>query len=104
PPGVYDTGTLVLRTDSVFPVICIGKASTWPAEVGNLKLPEGFNHILANTIDMGNFGVRFSNVEPAVDTSSKVFGKVTINMFVYGMLAILRLESHCVLGITGHHG
>ena len=37
PVVVTQRGTLILRTDTVHPVIIVGKATTWPTHHGNLQ-------------------------------------------------------------------
>ena len=36
PPGIHHCGTLVLGADAVFPMVSVGKATAWPAQVGDL--------------------------------------------------------------------
>ena len=52
PVVVLHLGALLLRTDSVHPVILVGEAATWPAENRNLKSLQGIKHILAITVDI----------------------------------------------------
>ena len=54
PVVVTQRGTLILRTDTVHPVIVVGEAAAWPTQHGNLQGLQGLEHVLAVTIDIGD--------------------------------------------------
>ena len=67
PVVVLHLGTLLLRTDTVHPVILVGEAATWPTENRNLEGLEGVEHILAITVDVGYLRV-LAYPETTIDT------------------------------------
>ena len=54
PVVVTQRGALILRTDTVHPVIVVGKATTRPTHHGNLQSLQGLKHVLTVTLDIGD--------------------------------------------------
>src|SRR5687767_11349339 len=81
PPPVNNCGTFVFRTDPVFPMIRVGKTSSRPTEVGNVQVFQGDNNIVADSGSVRHFCIAFSNIKSAIDTSSEMLGKMTVDVF-----------------------
>src|SRR2546425_12478620 len=74
---------LRLWTNSVAPVIIIGKTSSGPAQDGDAQRAQIFDCLLAITIDVWNWGI-WPDPKAAVDTGSEVLGKMSVQLGANG--------------------
>lgn len=79
--GVDHLSTVFLGADAILPMVLISEAAAWPTEVRNLNMLECVNHILADTIDIGNLRI-LANPETAIDAVSEVLGEVAIDVTI----------------------
>jgi len=89
PPAVDDARALRFGTNAIFPVVGIGKAAPWPAEVGNVQFLQGFDHVISYTCRVGNSCISFAYIDSAVNTATQMLGKMAVNMPVDGVLALI---------------
>jgi hypothetical protein len=81
--GVDHLGTILLRANTVLPMVLIGKASAGPAEVWNFDMPQGSNYVIPYTPGIGYNRRRFRIVShpiAPVYAPSQVFRKVAVNV------------------------
>ena len=52
PVGVHHLGTIL--SDTVHPVILIGKTAAWPSQVWYANLLQGVEHVFAHPVDIGD--------------------------------------------------
>ena len=71
PVVVSQRGTLVLRTDTVHPVVVVGKTAAWPAQHGHLQSLQRLKNVLAIALDVRNLRV-LAHPEAAIDTGAEV--------------------------------
>ena len=80
PVGVDHFFAAFFGANAVLPVIFVSKASARPAEYRDFHIPKSLNNIVSHTIFVGNFRI-FPYIKSLVNTSAKVLGKVTIDVF-----------------------
>src|SRR5690606_34814518 len=97
PPAVDHGWSLVFRTHAVLPMIGICKASSRPAQVGNLELFERLYHIVAHALGMRDGAVVFTYIKSAIDTAAKVLSKVAVDVTAYGRLTFRGADNDLVL-------
>ena len=96
-PVVVDhTRTFFTRTNTVHPMVFIGKASSRPAEYRHFQVFQCFEHIFTITFNI-RYGRIFSYPKTSIDTCTEVFGKLTINFLIDDLFSLLRMNSHCSL-------
>ncbi len=100
PVVVAQRGTLVLRTDAVHPVIVVGKTAARPAQHGNLQRFQGFEHVLAVAVDVGNLRA-FAHPEATVDAGAEVFGELTVDFAVDFCSCLVSVE-RCLYVVSRH--
>ena len=98
PPYIHDFGTVGFGTDTVFPLIGIGKTAPRPAQIGDFHLFQRIDHVHTHAVFVRNFGIIFSYVKPTVDASAEVLGKMPVNVPVDGMFPQITAEGYFVLG------
>ena len=81
PVVVTQRGTILLGTDTIHPVVVVGKAAAGPAEYGNLQGFQGLEHILTVAVDVRDLGV-FAHPETAVDTAAQVLGELSVDLAI----------------------
>lgn len=89
PPLVHDGRPVFFRAYAVFPVVGIGKTAARPAQHGHFKFFQGIYHVFPHAIDVGDGGVVFTYVKPAVNTPAEVLGKMAVDVFVDGVSALV---------------
>ena len=99
PVVVLHLGAFVFRADAVHPVILVGKASSWPSQYRNLEGFQSLEHILAIAVDVWYLRV-FAYPKSAVDARTKVFSKLSINLLMDFLCALVYM--HCNLGVVSH--
>jgi hypothetical protein len=82
PVGVDGFRTLLIGTNAVHPVIFIGKTSPRPSQHGYLYFFQSLNHIISYAVSVGNRRI-LTYPKSFIDAPAKMFGKVSINIFVY---------------------
>ena len=83
PMGIDHLRTLFTWTDTIHPVVFIGKTATRPTQVGDLDLFQGSNDIVTDTIRVGDVGI-FTHPQTAINAMAEVFGKLSIDMTTDG--------------------
>src|SRR5581483_2161142 len=68
-------------TDPIAPVILVRETTARPADVRNVKLTEGGDHIITKTMGIGDWRV-LSDPDTLVDSMTQVLGKLTVNVAV----------------------
>ena len=91
PVVVDECATVFLWTDTVHPVIVVGKAASWPAHYWDVEVLECFEHVLAIAVDVRDVAV-WTNPESAVDTRTEVFRELTIDLIWDDVLALFRVD------------
>ena len=81
PVCVYHAWALLIRTNPVHPVICIGKAATGPAQYGYLYFAQSIDYIVPQSVGI-RYGRFFSNPYASVDSSPEMLRKMPVNVFV----------------------
>ncbi len=104
-PVIVDhAGTVFTRTDTIHPVILVGKATTRPAQIGDAEFLECAQHIVAIAIGIGNRGI-LTYPESTIDTGTEVFGKLAVDMTANHILTLLRMECQGGFALRyGRHG
>lgn len=80
PVVVHHFGAVLLRSDTVHPMVFIGKTASGPAQYGHFQFFQGVEHIGAIALYVGDLRI-FSYPESAVDAGSEVLSKLSINLF-----------------------
>ena len=88
PVVVLHLRTLRTRTDTVAPVILVGKTAAGPAQHGHLQVFQGLEHIVAVSVGIGN-GRLGPYPQTAVDAGAEVLGKLPVDLFVYLLGALV---------------
>ena len=83
-----------LETETVHPVIFIGKTAARPAKNGNLEVFQGIEYVGTVTFDIGYIGV-LAYPKASVDTSTQMFGKLSVNFFGNNLLALIGVKRDC---------
>ena len=78
PEDVFGGGTVFLRTNTVAPVVSFGKTSAWPAQYRDFQLFKSVEYVGTVAVLVSN-GAVFAHPDTVVDTTSKVFGKLTVD-------------------------
>ena len=78
PAGIYHTAAVLLGTDTVPPVVFVGKAAARPAENRQMQRPEGFHNVLAHSFYIRNIRI-FSHIDAIVNTASQMLRKLSID-------------------------
>ena len=94
PVGINHCRTLTSRSDTVTPVILIGKASPGPSQVRDLNFFESINNIEPYTILFGNLHA-FAHPITIIYTSSEMFGEMAINMPAYCIFRRTGINQQC---------
>ena len=85
PVVIHHFRTILFGTDTVHPVIFVGKAAARPAKNGNLEVFQGIEYVGTVTFDIGYIGV-LAHPKASVDTSTQMFGKLAVNFFGNNLL------------------
>ena len=97
PVIVYHFGAVLFRTDTVHPVIFIGKAATRPTKYGNLKFFQCIEYVGTITFDIGNIRI-FSYPKSTIDTGAQMFGKLAVDFFGNNLCALVGMKrDRCTL-------
>ncbi len=79
PVGVDHDRAPVLGPDAVRPVVFVGEAAAWPAQVGDVQGAQRLDHVQAQAALVRQVAV-LAHVEPAVDTPAQVLGEVPVQV------------------------
>ena len=79
PVGIEDLRALAHRSDTVHPVVIVGKASSRPSHYRDFKFPEGIEDIGTISVFVGNAGIR-TNPDTFIDATSEVLGELTVDI------------------------
>ena len=91
--------TVLFRAYTVHPVILIGKAAARPAEVGDLQLFQGVEHII--TIPLCIRYVRVgTHPKAAINTSSEMLGKLSVDVFADLLCSLLGIHTDACLFLS----
>lgn len=97
PVIVYHFGSVLFRTDTVHPVIFIGKTATRPTKYGNLKFFQCIEYIGTITFDIGDIRI-FSYPKSTIDASTEMFGKLAVDFFGNNLCALVGMKrDRCTL-------
>ncbi len=77
PVGVNHFLTALLGTDTLLPVILVGKTASGPAKHGHVDLLQRLHHIRAHTLHIGNMGI-FSHKNAFIDASSQMLREMSL--------------------------
>ena len=72
-------------------MIFVRKAAARPAENGHSDISESLDDIVSYAVGIGDRGI-LADVDPLIDTSSEVFGKVTVDLGIYMGYFILSID------------
>ena len=100
PVIVTQRWSLVLRSDAIHPVVIVGKTAARPAQHRNLQRLQGFEHILAVAVDVGNLRT-FTHPETTVDARSEVFGELSVDFAVNLCPGLVSMDC-CLHVVTSH--
>ena len=105
PVVVHHLRTVFFRADAVHPMIFVGKATARPAQVRDLQVFQGLEHIVPIPLRIGYIGFG-TDPEPAIDAGSEVFGELTVDMFADLLVPLLRIDAdtRVFLGEEGECG
>ena len=92
PVYVYHAGPVLLGANAIHPVVLIGKTPTGSAQVWNVQISECADNIAANAACVGNFRI-FTDVNATVNATTKMFGKVSVNVFADHSAFNTRIEN-----------
>ena len=79
PTRIGPAWPFVTRTDTVAPLILIGKTSTRPAQHWNMQFFQRVDHVVAQAVRVWN-GRVLSHPETVVNQASEVFGKLAVEV------------------------
>ena len=79
--------TLAAGTDTVLPMIVVGKATTGPAQYGDMEFFQGTDNIVAVTVGVRDRGA-FAYPKATVDAGAEVFSKLSVDVTVDDILAL----------------
>ena len=97
PVIVYHFGAVLFRTDTVHPVIFIGKTATRPTKYGNLEFFQCIEYVGTITFDIGNIRI-FSYPKSTINTGAQMFGKLAVNFFGNNLCALVGMKrDRCTL-------
>ncbi|OPZ98255.1 MAG: hypothetical protein BWY72_00914 [Bacteroidetes bacterium ADurb.Bin416] len=88
PVGIDHLGSLAPGSDTVHPVIFVGKTTSRPAQVRYLDLFEGSDDVVAVAMGVGNGGI-FAHPDASVDAMTEVFGEMTVNVATDGAAGLI---------------
>ena len=108
PVGVDYLRPLVLRADSVHPVVFVGEASPRPAEHRNLQLLEGLHYILPVAVDIRDVGI-LSDPQAVIDASSQMLCELSVDFLgddrlVLRTLVHIDFDLGCCAQRESHYG
>ena len=84
---------VLLRSDTVFPVVFIRETTAGPAKHRKFHLLERCHYIVTHTIGIGNLGI-LSHIQSFIDTSAQMLGKVTVEFRVDMSLLVFFVNIH----------
>ena len=84
---------VLLRSDTVLPVVFVCETATGPAQHRKLHLLECCHYIVTHTIGIGNLGI-LSHIQSFIDTSAQMLGKVTVEFRVDMSLLVFFVNIH----------
>ena len=84
---------VLLRSDTVLPVVFVCETATGPAQHRKLHLLERCHYIVTHTIGIGNLGI-LSHIQSFIDTSAQMLGKVTVKFRVDMSLLVFFVNIH----------
>ena len=93
PVGVHHALAALLGANAVLPVVLIGEAAAGPAEHRQLDVPQGFHHVGAHAVDVGDGGI-LSHIDAVVDAAAQVLGEVAVDVLVDGALFVLLVDDN----------
>ena len=73
--------TCLFRSDTIFPVVFICEASTRPAKHRDFDMFQGFYYICTHSVLIWNRRI-LTYIDSFIDTSSKMFREMSVNLFV----------------------
>src|ERR1700761_3302553 len=85
PVGVNHFRSLLTRTNTIAPMIFIGKTAARPAQARDLYLFKCVYNIHANTVLFFNRHVLINPKSP-IDTMAQMFGKLALDKFTHNKL------------------
>ncbi len=96
PVVIHHAGAVFLGSDTVGPVIFIGKTASGPTEHGNMKSAESVKHVISVTLGIGN-GRILTYPDTTVYTCAEVFGKLSVDFLgnVRSLVGRLQLHTDC---------
>ena len=84
---------VLLRSDTVFPVVFVCETTAGPAKHRKLHLLECCHYIVTHTIGIGDLGI-LSHIQSLIDTSSQMLGKVAVEFRVDMSLLVFFVDIH----------
>ncbi len=93
PVGIDHFGPACSGSDTVFPVVLIGKATSGPTQVGYLNLFESRNYVVAITIGVGDRRFR-THPDATVNTITQMFSKMSVNVFADLSTRLVGVDNH----------
>src|SRR3972149_6574281 len=100
PMGIYHFWPFAPESYTVSPVIFICKTTPGPAQVRNIDFFKGFYHIIPDSPGIWYIGILTYPIS-AIDTMPQVFRKVTVNMTVYCIFALIGIDNYFSFIILG---
>lgn len=102
-PIVIDhSGAVLFRTDTIHPMIFIGKTSARPTKHRHFQVFQCLKHIITIALGIGNFRI-LTYPQASIDTGSQMLCKLPVNMFTDDFFPLLGMyiDSRFLLGNTG---
>ena len=88
PVGVDHLLAVLLRADTVLPVVFICEASTGPAQHRKLHLLQGCHHIVTHAFGIGDLGI-LSYIQSLINTSSQMLREIAVKFRIDMSLFLL---------------
>ena len=79
---------VLLRSDTVFPVVFVREAPTGPAQYRKLHLLQGCHHIITHAFGIGDLGI-LSYIQSLINTSSQMLREIAVKFRIDMSLFVL---------------
>ena len=100
PMGIDHLRTLATWTDTVTPVVFVGKATARPAQIRYINMFKSGDNIVPHSVRIRNLRV-FPYPKAIIDTSSQMFGKLSVDMSADRFSSQIGINNHLSFLLRG---
>lgn len=90
-PKIVRTGTLVHRSDTVPPVVAVGKTAPWPAHIWSADVPHVHHKVSSNTVEIRSGRIR-TDPDAVVNHPTQMLDEMSVEVWTDDRLRLARTQ------------